>query len=60
MGLLSPMGKPTRSVLLDLAAGALIPEPAISIKGTFIPKLRPVKHGPIAEGLVNYSAAKRP
>lgn len=23
-------------------------------------QLRPVKHGPIAEGLVNYSAAKRP
>ncbi|BAF28879.1 hypothetical protein OsI_37031 [Oryza sativa Indica Group] len=49
MGLLSPMGKPTRSVLLDLAAGALIPEPAISIKGTFIPKAFQVINDPASE-----------
>ncbi|KAF0932459.1 hypothetical protein E2562_010364 [Oryza meyeriana var. granulata] len=39
MGLLSPVGEAANTLLLDLAAGALIPEPTINIEGTLIPKV---------------------
>ncbi|KAF0932458.1 hypothetical protein E2562_010364 [Oryza meyeriana var. granulata] len=40
MGLLSPVGEAANTLLLDLAAGALIPEPTINIEGTLIPKVK--------------------